>query len=74
MMQEDDPILRQVSRLTVLTPNEGRTNRLRARCRARLAPPAPEKERRVAPALFAGFCLLYLSAIIHDVLQLRGFL
>ena len=74
MMQDHDRLLLEISRLTVLTPNEQRAARLRARCRAKLAPPAPRKRPVVGPAVFAGFCLLYLSALVHDVLQLRGFL
>lgn len=70
MMPGHDRLLQEVSRLTVLTPNEQRANRLRARCRAKLAPPAPSKQQTMGPAVVAGFCLLYLSAIVHDVLQI----
>jgi hypothetical protein len=70
----DDPILRHVSRLPGLTPDRQRADGVRARCRAKLAPPVPKKQRHVAPALLAGLCLLYLSAVVHDVLQLRGLL
>lgn len=70
----DDPILRQVSQLPGLTPDKQRAERLRARCRAKLAPPARKQRGLIGPALLAGFCLLYLSAIVHDVLQLRGML
>jgi hypothetical protein len=69
----DDPILRQVSQLPVLTPSQRRADRVRARCRARLAPPAAKK-RQIVPALLAGMCLLYLSAVVHDVWQLRNLL
>jgi hypothetical protein len=74
MMHEchDDPILRHVSRLPALTPSQQRANRVRARCRAKLAPPTPKQGRVMEPALLAGFCLLYLSAIVHDVLQFRA--
>ena len=68
---DTDPILRSVSRLQTLTPDEGRAERLRARCRARLRRRAPEKARRFGPALIAGLCIVYLSAIVHDVLRLR---
>ena len=71
----DDPLLRQVSRLPKLTPNQHRAERVRGRCRAKLAPPPRERSSVMEPALLAGFCLLYLSAIVHDVLQFRaGFL
>ena len=67
-----DPILRNVSRLPVLPPDDRRAERVRARCRARLAQRAPEKKSELGHALFAGFCLAYLSAVVHDVLRLRG--
>ena len=70
----DDPILRHVSRLPELTPNQARADRVRARCRAKLAPPARNQASAIEPALLAGFCLFYLSAIVHDVLRLRGIL
>jgi len=73
-MTESDHLLRPVSQLTVLTPDERRAERLRARCRARLAPrPARAARRPFGPAIFAGLCLLYLSAILHDVLQVIRF-
>ncbi len=71
-MIEDDALLRQVGRLTVLTSDEQRAGRLRARCRARLAGRAPQPSHRLGPAVLAGLCLLYLSAVVHDVLQLQG--
>lgn len=70
----NDPILKLVSRLPEVTPDNQRADRVRAQCRAKLAPPARKHERLMGPALLAGFCLLYLSAIVHDVLQLRGML
>ena len=72
-MIHDDPLCRRVSQLTVLTPDERRAERLRARCRAKLAARAPRTRRPFAPAVFAGLCLLYLSAIVRDVLQLIRF-
>ena len=69
-----DRILRGVSQLPILTPNEDRAERLRAGCRARLARRAPEPRRAYGSALLAGICLLYLSAIVHHVLRLRGLL
>lgn len=68
--ETSDPILRSVSRLPVLAPNEDRAKRLRARCRARLVQPATAPRRRYGPALLAGMCLLYLSAVVVDVLRL----
>ena len=74
MMLDDDPVLRRVRRLTVLSSDEQRAGRLRARCRARLARRAPRPSRQFGPAVLTGFCLLYLSAIVHDMLQLRNLL
>ena len=68
---DNDPILLSVSRLQILTPDEARTERLRARCRARLGDRVPATNHRFGPALIAGLCVLYLSAIVHDVLRLR---
>lgn len=73
-MIQDDALLRQVGRLTVLTSDEQRAGRLRARCRASLARRAPQPSRRLGPAVLAGLCVLYLSAVVHDVMQLRNLL
>lgn len=74
-MTEHDHLLRQVSRLTVLAPDERRAERLRAHCRAKLAQrPARAAQRPFGPAIFAGLCLLYLSAIVRDVLHVQGLL
>ena len=70
--ESSDPILRGVSRLPLLTSDEHRAQRLREQCRARLARRAPEPRRGFGPAVVAGICLLYLSAVVHDVLRLRG--
>lgn len=67
-----DPIGRSVSRLPILSPDERRGGRLRERCRARLARCNAAKPRRFGHALVAGLCLLYLAAVVHDVLWLRG--
>lgn len=76
MMIDDapDPILRTVSQLPVLIPDQRRAERLRERCRAKLARRAPENEGRLSQALIAALCLVYLSAVVHDVLRLRGML
>ena len=67
-----DPILQRLSRLPVLASDQTRAERLRARCRARLDRQAPPSRQVFGPALIAGLCLLYLSALVHDVLRLRG--
>ena len=73
-MIEDDPVLRRVSELTVLTSDHPRAERLRSRCRAALEQRAPVKRQRVGPALLAGLGLIYLSALIFDVMALRALL
>ena len=71
MIVDDDPVLRSISRLAVLTPDEERAAALRARCRARLR--RTRKPARVlGPALLAGLCLLYLSALVLEVLRMPG--
>ncbi len=67
-----DPLLRDVSGLPVLSPDHRRAERVRARCRARLERPAPGKKGALGHAVFAGLCLAYLSAVVLDVLRLRG--
>ncbi len=67
--ESSDPILRGMSRLRVLAPNAERAERLRARCRARLTPSAQAPRRRFGPAVLAGVCLLYVSAVVLDVLR-----
>ena len=68
-----DPILRSISRLAVLTPDERRAAQLRERCRAQMRR-APKPVRRLGSVLFTGLCVLYLSAIVLDLLRLRGML
>jgi hypothetical protein len=66
-----DLVLRSISRLAVLTPDDRRAAQLRARCRAQMRR-APKPERRLGLVLFTGLCVLYLSALVLDVLRLRG--
>ena len=73
-MIEDDPVLRRVSELTVVTSDHRRAERLRSRCRAALEQCAPMNGQRVGPALLAGLGLIYLSALIFDVMALRALL
>jgi hypothetical protein len=74
VIPDEDPILRIVGRLTVLSPDRRRTERVRARCRVTLQRRSPVKPRRLAPALIAGMCVLYLSALVHEVFLLRALL
>jgi len=73
MVDDEDPVLRGISELTVLTPDARRAAVLRERCRARLRR-APEPRRTLGPALFGSLCVLYLAALVLDVLRLRGVL
>lgn len=68
-----DLVLRSVSQLPALTPDQQRSAQLRARCRARMRR-GPKPEHRLGPVLFTGLCVLYLSALLLDVLRLRGVL
>jgi hypothetical protein len=68
-----DPILRRISRLPVLSPDDRRAAQLRARCRARMRR-TPTPEPILGRVLFAGLCVLYLSALVLDVMRLPGVL
>ncbi len=68
-----DLVPRGISRLAVLTPDERRAALLRERCRAQMRR-APKPVRRLGSVLLTGLCVLYLSAIVLDVLRLRGML
>ena len=68
-----DPVLRSIRGLAVLTPDERRAAQLRERCRAQMRR-APKPVRRLGPALFTGLCALYLSALVLDILRMRGVL
>lgn len=66
-----DPVVRKLRQLEMLAPDQRRAERVRERCRAQLRRPPP-RQSRLAPALVAGLGVLYLSAIVLDVLRLRG--
>jgi hypothetical protein len=68
-----DVVLLGLSRLAVLTPDERRAAQVRARCRARVRR-APKPGRLLGSVLFTGLCVLYLSALVLDVLKLKGVL
>jgi hypothetical protein len=73
-----DPILRNLHRLPQLEPDRARAERVRMRCRAAVArrdvANAPRRgtftSRVIEPALVGGLCLIYLTAVILDVLRL----
>ena len=73
MVDDNDPVVRGISELSVLTPDVHRAAVLRARCRARLQR-APASRATLGPALFGSLCVLYLAALVLDVLRLRGVL
>lgn len=68
-----DLVLRSVGQLPVLTPDELRSAQVRARCRAQMRR-APKQPRRLGPVLFTSLCVIYVSALVLDVLRLRGVL
>ncbi len=81
---DNETVLRILSRLPMATPDASRSERVRARChtvlarrqrramragnRARLRPRALEL------ALVGGFCVCYVSAVILEALWARGIL
>jgi hypothetical protein len=74
-----DPILRQLARLPVATPEADRSERVRARCAAGLARRHTAPNRIAAGgrgrpllelALVGGLCVFYLSVVIGDALRL----
>jgi hypothetical protein len=68
-----DLALRSVSQLPPLRPDERRSAQVRARCRAQLRR-ARKPRRRLGPVLFTGLCVIYVSALVLDVLRLQGVL
>jgi hypothetical protein len=68
--------------LPILTPNPGRAELVRTRCRARLVRNQQRLKRRasiatfarhvLAPALIGGFCVLYVAALVANTLRLYG--
>lgn len=66
-----DPLLRDISQLTVLAPDARRAAQLRARCHARMRR-EPRPRRLLGPVVFAGLCVLYVTALVIDVLRLQG--
>jgi transposase len=68
--------------LPFLSPDSGRAERLRTRCRARLVRNQQRLTRTagrigfarrvLAPALAGGFCVLYLAALVANTLRFYG--
>ena len=75
-----DPMLLNLGRLSAISPDPAGAERVRSRCRAELTRRRYRAERTarrrilsrrvLAPAFVGGFCLLYLSAVVYDVMQL----
>lgn len=75
-----DPILMNLGRLSAISPDPARAERVRSRCRAELTRRRHRAERTarrrsltrrvLTPVFVGGFCLLYLSAVVYDVMQL----
>lgn len=74
-----DPDLEALARLRPLVPDPARAERVRARCGAQLARSRHRAARvdamvsimrRVLAPLLAGFCVLYLAALVSTTLWL----
>ena len=75
----NDPMLRALERLPAASPDEARAARVRVRCHAVLERVRQRRERPtrgstalqiVEAALVGGLCLLYLTAVLHEVARL----
>jgi len=75
----NDPMLRALRHLPDAAPDEARESRVRARCHAALERARRRRDRAaggsaglriVEAALVGGLCLLYLSAVLHEVARL----
>ena len=76
-MTDDDAtdlVLRSVGQLPPLRPDERRSAQVRARCRAQMRREAPKPQRWLGPVLFTSLCVIYVSALVLDVLRLQGVL
>jgi hypothetical protein len=69
-----DLLLRSISRLVVLTPDERRAERFRERSRLQMRRPPPKPGSVLGPVLFTGLCVIYLGALVLDLLRLREML
>jgi len=75
----NDPMLRALRHLPDAAPDEARESRVRVRCHAALERVRRRRDRAargsaglriVEAALVGGLCLLYLSAVLHEVARL----
>ncbi len=77
LRRRPNPEARQPATAAAARQTQGRSRTLRGvnyYCRAKLTPSVSKRQRDMAPALLAGLCLLYLSAIVYDVVLLRELL
>jgi hypothetical protein len=79
MTHEDNGLVQTLRRLTLLEPDQVRSERVRVRCRDAIAQPLPEGRRPTAsgrftaPILDSGLTYAlsvgYLSALVHELLR-----
>jgi hypothetical protein len=69
----DDRLDGVLGRLPSMAPDAARSDRVRARCHARLAGRVVRERRRrlvwkqvVAPALVGSFCVVYFALVLYD--------
>jgi hypothetical protein len=80
--QLDDHLLRTLQRLPTLSPQQTRVDQLRTRCHAAFTRRHAQMERSnrrarfgrrvLEPALVGALSLIYLWAVVLDVLRLHG--
>ena len=78
----DDPLIRQIARMTPLLPDAGHRARVRTRCHAALARQRRNRgadARAVRRRFFelagiASFTVIYVMVVIHDMLASYGLL
>jgi hypothetical protein len=64
-----------LTQLMPLTPDQERSERVRARCRMQFERRARRRRPHVlAPAVVGGVCLLYTAALVFTTLRLEGVL
>ena len=78
----DDPVLRQLSRMTPAVPDAAHTASVRARCHATLARQRRRQDasgelraNRGGPlelAVIGGFALAYVSLVVYHALAIHG--
>lgn len=78
--EQDEPVIRLLSRLPMAAPDGTRAERTRTRCHAvarrhvRSAQRRRDVRRVLEPVIVGGFSLIYLTAVAIDVLRWHGVL